>query len=319
MRAAAPWILWGPGYENVLRIAYFDNANSWSDPRDGYEVITGPSGAADAWWAGEDHKLAGDARWIATGDTLDPWATGWDGPAGWHAFLSSARRMEPFRVLPDPRNLYASPLLSTDADGNGVCDGHMAYWSRGETTYSIDQGWQRIAAAFTTAGQVAGIFASAHTPAWPGMPPRYISIEARAALPAGAAAGSLALVINRFFYAADGLAILGQATVQLAASLTAGALRYTVADAVAPPQGTASMRFAPSFISVNDATANGATGWLRNMQVELNAFTGFVDSSSYVESRLLGPLSGEPPQESDGTRRVRPEFVAIGDTPFTGY
>jgi hypothetical protein len=93
-------------FANALTCAYpFDEAMSYSPPAEGSEMVFLPNGEADAWDTGERHVLEGAIRWIPQEDTVTPVATGWDGTAGWRAFLSWARRGNPFWFCPDATDL----------------------------------------------------------------------------------------------------------------------------------------------------------------------------------------------------------------------
>lgn len=87
---------------NTLSFGYpLDSAVSYPEPREGSEWAQAPSGVEDAWDGGADELLEGDARWIPTVNTTDPVATGWDGAAGWAAFLTWARKKNALRLYPD--------------------------------------------------------------------------------------------------------------------------------------------------------------------------------------------------------------------------
>lgn len=106
-RASIPKITWGAGFVNTLTFGQpLDSAVSYPLPREGSEWAQGSSGERDAWLQGDDQRLQGVVRNIPTADSADPVATGWDGVAGWAAFLSWARAMNPFRWYPD-RDLAA--------------------------------------------------------------------------------------------------------------------------------------------------------------------------------------------------------------------
>lgn len=101
-RATLPKILWGAAFANTLNVAQpLDSAVSYPVPREGSEWNQGPSGVRDAWIIGDDQRLTGDVRWIPTADVASPAATGWDGAAGWRAFLQWARGARVFRFFPD--------------------------------------------------------------------------------------------------------------------------------------------------------------------------------------------------------------------------
>lgn len=93
-------------FEDLLTIAYpLDEAVSFPVPQEGSQMVFVPSGEADGWDAGEMHILEGVIRWIPREDTVTPAATGWDGDAGWRAFLSWARRGNAFWYCPDASDL----------------------------------------------------------------------------------------------------------------------------------------------------------------------------------------------------------------------
>lgn len=93
-------------FADLLAIAYpLDEAVSFPVPQEGSQMVFVPSGEADGWDAGEMHILEGVIRWIPREDTVTPAATGWDGDAGWRAFLSWARRGNPFWYCPDASDL----------------------------------------------------------------------------------------------------------------------------------------------------------------------------------------------------------------------
>ncbi|MCA1571294.1 MAG: hypothetical protein LC798_13440 [Chloroflexi bacterium] len=95
-----PKIVWGA---NTLNFGYpLEAATSWSEAREGSEVVVSDSGdAEDAWITGYDYFLAGEARWIPPANTTNPVATGWDGAAGWRAFLEWAWQRNSFVWYPD--------------------------------------------------------------------------------------------------------------------------------------------------------------------------------------------------------------------------
>lgn len=104
-RGDTPQILWEAGFAETLEFGYpLDRAVSWSEPREGTERVTAPSGSFDVWTTGEYELLRGMARWIPASDDTTPAGvpiTGWDGSTGWAAFLSWARDGHLFRFVPD--------------------------------------------------------------------------------------------------------------------------------------------------------------------------------------------------------------------------
>ena len=87
-----------------------DNANAWTQPREGSRFSQGADGTEDAWIIGDDHKLKGVVRWIPPTFQQNPrTASGWDGRApfagvdtGWNAFLTDwARDKQTFLWTPD--------------------------------------------------------------------------------------------------------------------------------------------------------------------------------------------------------------------------
>jgi hypothetical protein len=64
-----------------------------------------PSGLEDAWAPPDayDGLLSGDVVGIPAVDGVNQWGpvTGWNGPAGWRAFLEDARRGGVFQFYPD--------------------------------------------------------------------------------------------------------------------------------------------------------------------------------------------------------------------------
>lgn len=94
-----PKVVWNA---NDLDIGYpLDNAVSYGEPVEGSDLVVAPSGARDVWIPRTREILVGDVRWIPTTDTTDPVATGWDGAAGWAAFLAYARKGSSFDFYPD--------------------------------------------------------------------------------------------------------------------------------------------------------------------------------------------------------------------------
>jgi hypothetical protein len=81
----------------------FDPALAYSVPMDGSEWDQAPSGVEDAWIIGYDQFLDVGIRYIpTTTETVHGVTyTGWDGVAGWRAFLENARNKNYVRVYPD--------------------------------------------------------------------------------------------------------------------------------------------------------------------------------------------------------------------------
>lgn len=89
-------------FPSTLQLGYpLDNATAYPEPREGSEWVQASSGEEDSWLLGDEQLVEGLARWIPSADTADPVATGWDGAAGWAAFLSWARAKNVFRFFPD--------------------------------------------------------------------------------------------------------------------------------------------------------------------------------------------------------------------------
>jgi hypothetical protein len=101
-RITRPAIRWGAGFANLLQLGYaLDNVRAGDEPRAGSTVDQAPSGVEDAWTTGVDYVLSADVRWIPRADTAAPAATGWDGAAGFRAFLAWARDKNLVRWYPD--------------------------------------------------------------------------------------------------------------------------------------------------------------------------------------------------------------------------
>lgn len=311
---------WGPAYANTLWVPYFDNATSWGEPAEDHETLRMPSGYRTAWLPSEVQKLAGDVAWIPTVDTLDPYATGWDGTTGWRAALAWMRVHEENRprVRVDDRNRYRLPTLSVDSNADGIADGHVIFRSLPATAYAMEGGAQKITASFTGANQLAGIQATYQPPAWVGMPATAYSVSAKVTR-AGATTGNLQLVMRREFRSAANTMLSFSYLVLATDPNASDFVRYTVLDSALPPAGTASVALYPALRSMVDASATGSVALLSNVQAEWGAFSTFVNSDVYIESYLVEPLKGEPLPESDGTRRIRVQFESYTGATYDGY
>jgi hypothetical protein len=97
-----PKITWNA---NTLEFGYpMDAAVSWPEPVEGSVLVAAPSGARDGWIVRDEPRLAGTVRWIPSANiTTTGYApfTGWDGAAGWAAFLSYVRLGNSFAFFPD--------------------------------------------------------------------------------------------------------------------------------------------------------------------------------------------------------------------------
>lgn len=99
-----------------LHLGYpLDEAVSYSRPAEGSAMAFLPSGAVDAWDAGETHVLQATVRWIPRENTASPLATGWDGVTGFRAFLAHARRGNPCWLSPDLTDLSAGWTMHVEA------------------------------------------------------------------------------------------------------------------------------------------------------------------------------------------------------------
>ena len=118
-------ITWGAAFANTLRLGYpLDNARTGDEPRAGSVVDQAPSGVEDAWEVGIDYLLTFDARYIPLADTVSPVATGWDGAAGFRAFLAWARGKQLFRFYPDnAAGTYFTSYLVEPMKGSGELEG----------------------------------------------------------------------------------------------------------------------------------------------------------------------------------------------------
>lgn len=99
-----PKINWGTSsgsFANTLTFAFpLDNpVPPWSEPREGSVTAQVESGESDAWIVGFDYYVAGTVTGIPGVDAGG--ITGWDGSAGWDAFLRTASGQMPFRYFPD--------------------------------------------------------------------------------------------------------------------------------------------------------------------------------------------------------------------------
>lgn len=102
VRGYKPRITWGASFVNTLTFGYpLDTPVAGPLPREGSEWVQLASGVEDASLAGHDETLSGDVRWVPTESTVTPAATGWDGVAGWAAFLQWARAKNVFRFYPN--------------------------------------------------------------------------------------------------------------------------------------------------------------------------------------------------------------------------
>lgn len=120
-RGAIPQITWGPGFANPLTFAQpLDEATCYEVPRDTARRTDGLTGTADGWSHGMRGLLEGTVRRIPMVDTAG--VTGWEGAAGWDAFLASARDAQPFRFYPDLTGAPATYWTCLLADD--VAPGH---------------------------------------------------------------------------------------------------------------------------------------------------------------------------------------------------
>lgn len=104
-RYLTPKIVWGAGYASTLSLGTaLDGAKAYSKPREGSETAQTVSGVEDAWVTGYDQYLEGDVRWIPITAGVTAQGTsmsGWDGTAGFRAFLEWAWAKNKARFYPD--------------------------------------------------------------------------------------------------------------------------------------------------------------------------------------------------------------------------
>lgn len=93
-----------------VRFKYpLEDVRSWRQPRVGSQMLTLPSGEADAWLRGHDGHLRGEARWIDTvSELVPPENDGWEDADdagtpryGWARFVRHLRRGGEFTFFPD--------------------------------------------------------------------------------------------------------------------------------------------------------------------------------------------------------------------------
>jgi hypothetical protein len=120
-RAKLPKILWGPGLANVLNVGYpLDNVKTGHELREGSSIDRAPSGSEDTWKVGTDYLLSADITWIPKDNTAAPLATGWDGAAGFDAFLEWARDKNVMRFYPDAAGgAFVDCILAEPMKGQG--------------------------------------------------------------------------------------------------------------------------------------------------------------------------------------------------------
>lgn len=122
-----PQIIWPGG---TLQLGGpLDGALAYAVPRAGGEVVDFPSGESDGWDAGLEYFLEGLADYLPPTTQLVHGVnvTGWDGPAGWRAYLEWAwdgethlwrpASTEPgttFDVVLDAPGLEAFPAAEAD-------------------------------------------------------------------------------------------------------------------------------------------------------------------------------------------------------------
>lgn len=77
-------------------------ARSWTQPTPGSEKVVYPSGASATWLGEHDALLEGQVIHIPAIDSITAGGpqTGWNGPAGWQAFLRWAQRGYDFAFYP---------------------------------------------------------------------------------------------------------------------------------------------------------------------------------------------------------------------------
>lgn len=98
-RGLIPKITWGAAFANTLGFAQaLDDAVSYGEPEE-TSILDAKNGEADGWTLGRREYLRGIVHRIprVTAGSV----TGWEGAAGWDAFLAWARANNPFRFYPD--------------------------------------------------------------------------------------------------------------------------------------------------------------------------------------------------------------------------
>lgn len=146
-RLDIPKITWNDGTAHTLSFGYpLDQARSWREPDGAHELAIAPSGTRDAWTGRHEPRLVGLVRWVPTSDGTTPSGdsiTGWDGSAGWGAFLEFARNGNTFEFFPDKgtatsiTSVLVEPMRGEpDVEDDGTRTFRLVIASTSSTTYT---------------------------------------------------------------------------------------------------------------------------------------------------------------------------------------
>lgn len=124
---AAPAILWGDNFENVLTFAEpVDQLITGRTYREGSSWVQSQAGSEDAYLLNYDFQFSGTLHHIPNNTITTPTLqSGWSGSVGVQAFLKWARRKRQFRVCPDSslQNFFVDRCyLVEPIDGNGTLE-----------------------------------------------------------------------------------------------------------------------------------------------------------------------------------------------------
>ncbi|HRN54414.1 MAG TPA: hypothetical protein PK788_13035 [Gemmatimonadaceae bacterium] len=319
-RGIRPFIVWGSAFpqERLIFGWPLDDAIAYSLPRNGSEFIVLPSGVTDAWLTGHDSILAARVRSIPRVDELLPRpATGWEGAAGWDAFLRWAREGGAFTLYPDGRNHVLSPEMDTDTDANGVVNDFLS--STGGTagmtaTFTRDgtDGAQQIGLTGTgDATSFAQVYQDLYGRFVEGMS-LVISADVR----------HVSLVNAVANLRVQGLDASGVMITQSAASANAGASYGRVSVAYTVPANTRRVR-AIFRVTSNNTSAKSGSARCRDMMLEVGttASASYVGQPGGVSCFLRSPLDAPAGtlEKQINYRALDLELRAVDGTSFTGF
>jgi len=141
-RTKIPQVTWGVDFANVLKWGRpAGDVRAWSEPHRLTEVTVNNDRTRDGWVFGHRHLLAMTCYLIPPEDaTLELHGfvqTGWDGPAGWEAFLRWCRGKDEVRVFPDSTlSRYYTCYLQEPMKG-GVEHGQVPLYRQVRLTWRV--------------------------------------------------------------------------------------------------------------------------------------------------------------------------------------
>lgn len=306
------------GTASVFADQILDNATSYSEPRKGSVVSQAESGIEDAWTLGTDYYFEADWRFIPTTSPTFPVSagtapfltTGWDGAAGFRAFLEHVRDKFTFFFFPDGTNLLQSPTLQTD---NGV--GVPVDWSFNahgtNTTSSID-----LTVGAAKINVVAGDPTNPRTPNYLqfqyDLIPNLGFTASVDCMTSGTTANTYALLT------ATVEDITGSVVVNVSSSNYTGTSFTRLAVSGTTPSQPQFVIISLQMVVSASSHCSGVV-WFRNANMVQwpNTGTSFV-SGNYVRCTLVDPMNGVPTIEENGMRSVHLKLRSTSST-FDGY